>query len=207
MLSNRDPDVQFPDTGLEKVLTHLEMDIEKTSKTAAVVAQNAAMLAKELQGFEQGLQDLSSVAPQVSLKREASPVERPLDLRFDDMSMMQPQIGMNPSASFNQFDAPYSLYTANPEASIYAQPSLQPGLASPIALLPLNSQHDLSSTKSTSDGKKCGGDGQVKCNTILRLLTFGYQFNVAWSIIFWVLILLVLACNCFFAMYCLRSRQ
>lgn len=58
-----------------------------------------------------------------------------------------------------------------------------------------------------ASGEKCGGDGQVACTKLMRIISFDYKFNLTVSIVLWVLIFVAILLMFGGCIFCLVSRR
>ncbi|CAK8989503.1 unnamed protein product [Durusdinium trenchii] len=143
-------------------MTDLEAEVQRTSRVAAYLAQDAAVLSKELQSL------------QMSLRGHAR-----LDLdQRDDVSgistleLSAAQTPATPSSGTATAAAPAPPAPAGPSK----EKTETGGAQAP---------------KSTGNDEGCDGPGETPCSPVNKILTFDYRFPIGWGLLNWVLIVLL----------------
>jgi len=149
-----------------KAESQLGVEIKQTSRVAALLAQDAASLAKELAAINNALRGAQGFNPN-------SPAQVPAV-----------QLEANSAAVWAK-TAPLAMNLAE-----------VPPVALSASANELSNSSSSSSSSSTSSGSRCGGKDQLACNSTNAYWTMNYRVPLWLGVILWVLIWVCIICFC-----------
>eukprot|EP00933_Yihiella_yeosuensis_P004650 TRINITY_DN109031_c0_g1_i1.p1 TRINITY_DN109031_c0_g1~~TRINITY_DN109031_c0_g1_i1.p1 ORF type:complete len:264 (+),score=64.48 TRINITY_DN109031_c0_g1_i1:66-857(+) len=156
--------------------TDLEAEVQRTSQVAAYLAQDAALLSKELQSLQGALR---------------APGRRPSPMSFEEGDSWPPIIQDGQDISALEMKM-----AAVPAATSDASRAAAPAAATPAAAPP-------PPVTPAPSGEMCGsGADQVTCGTLNKIITFGYHYPLVWGIINWALIWILAFLTCWCCCIC-----
>eukprot|EP00931_Biecheleriopsis_adriatica_P112106 TRINITY_DN8662_c0_g1_i1.p1 TRINITY_DN8662_c0_g1~~TRINITY_DN8662_c0_g1_i1.p1 ORF type:complete len:244 (-),score=72.43 TRINITY_DN8662_c0_g1_i1:42-773(-) len=175
--------VTVPSFPTQLPATELEAEVQRTSRVAAFLAQDAAVLSKELLSLQnslRGAQAAGRLEPEVAQGLLQSPEAQ----AFSAISLSAEPA---PAAAPAPAPAASQAFPAAVTDASKAAASPAPGAGN-----------------STSGEVSCGGAGQTPCSDFNKVLTFEYRYPVMWGILNWGLIVVLsvltfwCCCSCAF---------
>jgi len=158
-------------TAQQMPMTDLEAEVQRTSRVAAYLAQDAAVLSKELQSL------------QMSLRGHARLDVDPRDEASGSVSAVQ--LADAPTAA-----APAAAPAA-PAAAAPAAVAPAPAAAASAAPGPQKEPSGATPAGGGAESEGCGAAGQTPCSPANKIITFDYRFPIGWGLLNWVLIVLL----------------
>lgn len=169
----------------------LDVEFKRTSQVAALLSQDAALLAKQLVSMNSALRGARESSTQVSVAQA-----------YESMDRIKPPITQD---SLVQLEKQVSdlLHEANATATARSSFSSLDVVDPSVLYEQLNASEttrsaaSARSTSSTGDDKKrCGGRDQVNCSAANWYFTMNYRIPLWLGVILWVLIWVCIICFC-----------
>mmetsp|Transcript_70243 Transcript_70243/g.113280 ORF Transcript_70243/g.113280 Transcript_70243/m.113280 type:complete len:223 (-) Transcript_70243:74-742(-) len=145
-------------------MTELEAEVQRTSHVAAFLAQDAALLSKELHRLQSSLRGRKESAVDRMADSSLNPDALPSEMEGTALSALETEA----ASGAKSWD--------KAEPTLAAVPPPPATATAPAAPAPAGASEE-----------GCGGSEQPTCSGLTRILTFDYRYTVNWGMANWVL--------------------